>query len=73
MAALYKFRNIQPLKKWVDNFIFFRFPRIAPEDGTPSYLFDLKEIYKLANALGWPWKHSKTHPFTFTFKYLGFL
>jgi hypothetical protein len=47
------------LKKWVDDFAIFRYPRTSnPGCGTLDYC--LQDILQLAEHLGWPWKPSKT-------------
>jgi hypothetical protein len=71
-SAILEAKKIGPSKKWVDDFAFFRFP-IAFTLGTPSFSYALSDIYDLAAQLGWPWKESKTRPFSVEFKYLGFL
>ena len=68
-SAILKSRNIGPSKKWVDDFVFFRFPISS----VPSFPYALSDIYDLASQLGWPWKDSKTRPFAPEFKYLGFI
>jgi hypothetical protein len=70
-SAILESRNIGPSKNWVDDFVFFRFPiKLYP---TPVFSYSLTEIYALAKRLGWPWKDSKTRPFSSEFVYLGFL
>jgi hypothetical protein len=70
-SAILKSKNIGPSKNWVDDFVFFRFPiSLHP---TPVFPYSLSDIYALARRLGWPWKESKTRPFSSEFKYLGFL
>ena len=71
-AAILESKKIGPSKKWVDDFAFFRFP-IAVTLGVPSFSYSLSDIYNLAAQLGWPWKKSKTKPFSVEFTYLGFL
>jgi hypothetical protein len=71
-SAILASRDIGPSKKWVDDFVFFRFPWTITS-GVPSFSYDLSDIYSLASTLGWPWKESKTRPFSREFKYLGFL
>ncbi|KAF7306188.1 Reverse transcriptase domain-containing protein [Mycena indigotica] len=71
IKALYIANNMGPLKKWVDDFLFFRFPPSAAEP--PGFRYGLDEIYALADTLGWPWKPSKTRPFAATFRYIGFI
>jgi hypothetical protein len=79
MMAIMRSRNIGPAKNWVDDFVFFRSP-IAPTPSSSSqplttaiYPYDLDTIESITQPLGWPWKHSKTKPFSSTFTYLGFL
>jgi hypothetical protein len=71
-SAILEAKKIGPSKKWVDDFAFFRFP-VAIELGTPLFSYSLSDIYDLATQLGWPWKESKTRPFSVEFRYLGFL
>ena len=71
-SAILKSKNIGPSKKWVDEFVFFRFP-VSIDSGIPSFTYALSDIYNLASQLGWPWKDSKTKPFAPEFKYLGFI
>ena len=70
-AAILASKNIGPSKKWVDDFVFFRFP-LTIISGSPVFSYSLSDIYSLAATLGWPWKESKTKPFARHFKYLGF-
>ncbi|CUA67355.1 Quinol oxidase subunit 1/3 [Rhizoctonia solani] len=67
MARICTARGLGPVLKWVDDFLFFRFPR----DG--SFQYAESDILAIAAQLGWPWKESKTRPFASTFVYLGFL
>jgi hypothetical protein len=63
--------KIGPSKNWVDDFVFFRFPiSLHP---SPTFSYSLLDIYAVAERLGWPWKESKTRPFSPEFKYLGFV
>ena len=71
-SAILKSKDIDPSKKWVDDFVFFRFPT-SINSGVPSFPYSLSDIYNLASQLGWPWKASKTRPFAPEFKYLGFV
>ena len=70
IAAIYKFNDFGPLKKWVDDFLFFRY---LTSSKPPTFSYDLDDIYAIADALGWPWKRSKTRSFATVFKYIGFL
>ena len=69
MRSILTAHNMSPVRNWVDDFVFFRFPNLHDEP-TPSYTID--DIYNLGDRLGWPWKRSKTRPFDATFLYLGF-
>jgi hypothetical protein len=54
----------------VDDFLFFQY-RIS--ENPPTFTYNLDDIYALAEVLGWPWKHSKTRPFSMIFQYIGFI
>ena len=71
-SAILKSEGLGPAKNWVDDFVFFRFP-ITLSSTPPLFYYSLSDIYKLATVLGWPWKESKTRPFSHEFKYLGFI
>lgn len=73
MKAILAARGIKPCLKWVDDFLFMRIILRIASDGTVTYSYNLKDILDLAFELGWPWKESKTRPFSDTFKYLGLL
>ena len=64
--------NMSPVKNWVDDFVFFRFPIINISTTEPNFNYSPEDIYALGNKLGWPWKRSKTWPFAQFFQYLGF-
>jgi hypothetical protein len=71
-TAILTSKHLGPVKNWVDDFVFFRFP-LSIVCGRPVFSYSLSDIYDLASRLGWPWKHSKTKPFSTQFKYLGFM
>ena len=71
MTAVLKSKGFCPVKNWVDNFVFFRFP-LSPVDNPPNFSYSLINLYDLAACLGWPWKPSKAKLFASEFKYLGF-
>ena len=71
-SAILTSKGLGPAKNWVDDFVFFRFPIVS--NSIPLlFSYSLSDIYKLATTLGWPWKESKTRPFSHEFKYLGFV
>jgi hypothetical protein len=72
MTAILNFRGYCPVKNWVDDFVFFRFP-LSPTEQPPTFSYSLTNIYDLAAHLGWPWKLLMTRPFASKFKYLGFM
>jgi hypothetical protein len=71
-SAILASKELGPSKNWVDDFVFFRFPKTITLD-IPTFSYCLSDIYSLAAILGWPWKESKTRPFSREFKYLGFV
>lgn len=77
LMAMLRFHNIGPALNWVDDFLFFAFPRnsssYSPYNWTPSFPYSLESIFAFTSPLGWPWKDSKTQPFAPIFKYLGFI
>lgn len=66
-------KGVDALLKWVDDFIFFRYPRSKNKDNTYNYSYDESLIWNIAKVLGWPWAPSKFIPFAFLFLYIGFL
>jgi hypothetical protein len=71
MVAIYQAAGVMAVKKWVDDFAFFRYPQ-RPDQRESTYWYSLQEIHEVAQRLGWPWKASKTKDFTRSFRYLGF-
>ena len=71
LVALYKAGGWKAVKKWVDDFLFFRYPQ-SSQEGVSMYSQSLNDIYSIAAPLGWPWKPMKTQPFSDSFLYLGF-
>ena len=71
IAAIYRFHGIQDLLKWVDDFIFLRYPA----NKLPPYLYtyDEKHIDNIAKDLGWPWAPKKHCPFNTIFSYIGLI
>jgi hypothetical protein len=71
MCEIYKFKSVEELIKWVDDFVFFRFPRECSPPYT--YTYDTTIIWETAAYLGWPWAPEKHTPFAASFTYIGFL
>lgn len=72
LVAIFRAHSIDTILKWVDDFIFLRYP-LDFNNEVYSYSFDEENIWTIARALGWPWSTSKHQPFHSTFTYLGFL
>jgi hypothetical protein len=66
--AICRKRDLGPCIKWVDDFVFLRFPNLH----SGGFSFDLQDILDLGHSLGLPWKAAKTQPFAPTFTYVGF-
>ncbi len=72
MAWILKHKGVQALIKWVDDFVFFRYPKRIHEDGSAEYTYDADLIWHTAKELGWPWAIDKFKPFQSSFTYVGF-
>jgi hypothetical protein len=73
MVWILKNHGVEALLKWVDDFVFFRYPISGSESSTWTYSYDESLIRSVAEHLGWPWAPEKCFPFSFEFKYVGFL
>jgi hypothetical protein len=64
--------GIKFIKKWVDDFVLFRFPHHSPFISHKyTYPYDLVLAKRLISPLGIPWHASKGQDFTFNFSYVG--
>ena len=63
-------RGIGPIKKWVDDMIVIRYPKIQ---GGLAYAYDMNTIFTATRELGVPWKRGKCFDFSSSFVYVGFL
>jgi hypothetical protein len=52
MVAIYQATGVVAVKKWVDNFTMFQYPQ-TPISGEITYCYSLREIYEVAQWLGW--------------------
>ena len=59
MTTILNSKGFSPVKNWVDDFVFFRFP-ISPVDNPAIFFYSLADIHDLAIHLGQPWKSLKT-------------
>jgi len=75
MVAPLKFHKVEPTIKWVDDFIFFRSPKILPSNlsSSSSFNFNLSTILGLTKLLGLPWHpiSKKGHDFQSFFSYVS--
>ncbi|KAF5384772.1 hypothetical protein D9615_001263 [Tricholomella constricta] len=70
---IYLHMGVDALIKWVDDFVFFRYPTGRRSDGSPIFSYDESLIWGIAADLGWPWAPEKFVPFSSSFTYIGFL
>lgn len=68
---LVKFMSVEDALKWVDDFVFFRYPAGAAH-GRFVYKYDEEIFFDLADDLGWPWELDKHSPFSHQFTYIVF-
>jgi hypothetical protein len=72
-------KDLGPIKKWVDDHTFFRFPcgggKILADGSRSPFIFchGLWDIYNESHPLGIPWHPIKWKDFAAIFIYLGFL
>jgi hypothetical protein len=70
LVHLLKHLSIEEILKWVDDFVFFRYPN-GRRGGKFIYKYDESIFFEIADDLGWPWEISKHTPFSPRFTYLG--
>jgi hypothetical protein len=71
LVHMLKFMSVDEIIKWVDDFVFFRFPKGISANGF-EYLHNEQFFFDFADDLGWPWELSKHTKFAQLFTYLGF-
>lgn len=71
IVHIYLSKGIDTLLKWVDDFIFFRYPHYQ-SDRTLYYNYSEDLIWSIAQDLRWPWALEKFVSFSSTFGYIGF-
>lgn len=72
IMRIFRFKGVEDLLKWVDDFIFFRYGIRRDKDGKWEYKYTEKIIWDIAAELGWPWSPEKFVAFRQIFVYLGF-
>jgi hypothetical protein len=65
-------RGIEAVIKWVDDFIFLRYPSRCLPDGSFQYSYTSDLVWGIAEELGWPWAPAKFVDFATAFMYIGF-
>ncbi|GBE89308.1 polyprotein [Sparassis crispa] len=71
-VRIFRHHGVQDVIKWVDDFVFFRYPSGTAVDGSHLYSYDESLFFSVAERLGWPWSMSKHMPFADCFEYNGF-
>jgi hypothetical protein len=64
--------GIEVVIKWVDNFIFIRYPTGHHTQGSYVYAYNAKLVWDIAEELGWPWAPAKFVNFSSEFTYIEF-
>jgi hypothetical protein len=72
MVQILLLRGIQALIKWVDDFIFFRYPKSPASIGLHEYSYSAQDVWDVADEIGWPWAPTKFVDFASSFVYIGF-
>jgi hypothetical protein len=73
MVQILLHHRIEALIKWVNDFIFFHYPKTPPIPGTtPTFSYNSKLIWDIGNQLGWPWVPNKFVNFSPAFSYIRF-
>ncbi|KAF5374531.1 hypothetical protein D9615_009073 [Tricholomella constricta] len=72
IVRIFLHKGIEALLKWVDDFVFFRYPRKVTSGSQAVFSYDESLIWSIADDLGWPWAPEKFVPFSTVFTYIGF-
>ena len=72
MAKILLHKGVQALVHWVNDFIFFRFPKKHVKNEPPQFSYDASLIWQVAETLGWPWAIKKFVDFKAYFRYIRF-
>lgn len=72
MALILRHHGVDALIKWVDDFVFFRYPVGGSSPLSFVYHYDASLVWAVADRLGWPWAPAKFMDFASSFRYIGF-
>jgi hypothetical protein len=72
MVRLFLHQRIEAVIKWVDDFVFVRYPIHRHVNGQFQYTYTMDLIWKVTEELGWPWALAKFVDFMSAFTYIGF-
>jgi hypothetical protein len=72
MVRILLSQGIEAVMKWVDDFVFFRYPSHQLIDGSFEYTYTADLVWKIVEELGWPWVPAKFVDFAPAFMYIGF-
>ena len=72
IVKIFLHRGIEAVIKWVDDFVFIRYPTRCLQDGTYQFRYTADHIWDTAAELGWPWAPKKFVDFSNIFIYIGF-
>jgi hypothetical protein len=72
MVQILLSRGIDALIKWVNNFIFLRYPKQCLSPSIYEYSYNAQIVWDIADELGWPWANPKFVDFSLSFVYIGF-
>ena len=72
IVKIFLHRGIEAVIKWVDDFVFIRYPNLCLPDGTYQFRYTADLIWDTAAELGWPWAPEKFVDFSSIFIYIGF-
>ena len=73
IVRIFLHRGIEAVLKWVDDFVFLRYPSHSFPDSTYGFHYTADLIWTIAEELGWPWAPEKFKDFSTSFTYIGFL
>ena len=73
MVEILRYRGVEKIIKWVDDFIFLRYPSHRQANRSFEFTYSADLIWLIAEELAWPWAPAKFMDFDTKFLYIGFL